>query len=418
MNPNKYKKIIVTVCRLLIGLVFIFSGFVKAVDPWGSAYKFHDYFVAWNITFLDFSSLPASFFLSALEFVLGVCLLAGVYRRIVSGIILLFMSFMTVLTLYLAIFNPVTDCGCFGDALIITNWQTFYKNLILITAAVIIFVWRKQVVSLFSVKSRSLVVLFTGLFILSVSFYSYIYLPVLDFRPYKIGNNIHELMQIPEGAERDVYETVFIYEKDGVKQEFSLSNYPQEDSGWTFVETINTLVKKGYEPKIHDFALISANGDDLTEEILSNPGYTFLLIIHKLEQADDANVDQINELYDYAHQHGYPFFCLTASTPQQIREWWESTGAEYPFCTVDDVTLKTVIRSNPGVLLLQDASIVNKWPHSRLPKGEALQQPLEESVLGVPPANHDTRNVVALAVGLIAVLALVWVFDKKRQKKN
>jgi uncharacterized membrane protein YphA (DoxX/SURF4 family) len=403
----KSKKIVVEICRILIGLVFIFSGFVKAVDPLGSAYKFHDYFAAWGMTFFDFAALPASFFLSALEFTLGVCLLAGVYRKIVSGLVLLFMSFMTLLTLYLAIFNPVTDCGCFGDALIITNWQTFFKNLVLITAAILVFLWRKEMTRLFSRKSRSIVVVFTAIFISGVSFYCYTYLPILDFRPYKIGNNISELMQIPEGAATDVYETTLVYEKDGVSQAFSMENYPKGDSGWTFVETINTLITKGYEPPIHDFTITTEDGDDITDELLTDDTYTFLLIAHKLEEANDAYIDKINTLYDYARQNEYRFICLTASLPQPINEWRESTGAEYPFGTMDDIALKTIIRSNPGLVLLHKACVVNKWPDNRIPEEKELQQPLEESPLGAPPVNHNTRNILLLALILIIPLILL-----------
>ncbi|GHS98093.1 hypothetical protein FACS189421_06050 [Bacteroidia bacterium] len=416
--PSKYKKIIVEVCRVLIGLVFIFSGFVKAVDPLGSAYKFHDYFAAMGLQWLDFSVLPAAFFLSALEFSLGLCLLAGVYRKIVSWLVLLFMCFMTPLTLYVAIANPVTDCGCFGDALVITNWQTFYKNIVLIIAAILVFLWRKQMTRLFSKKCRSLVALFTVVFILGVSLYCYAYLPVLDFRPYKIGNNISELMQIPEGAETDVYETTFIYEKEGVQQKFSMDNYPKGDTGWTFVETINTLIKKGYEPPIHDFTITTEEGDDMTGEILTDAGYTFLLIAHKLEEADDSNVDKINTLYDYARQNEYRFICLTSSLPEQITEWKESTGAEYPFCTMDDIALKTIIRSNPGLMLLHDATIVNKWAGREIPGEKDLQSPLENSSVGVPPVNQDVRNILLLALILLIPLIGLYIWDRKNRIIN
>ena len=404
----KYKKIAVEISRVFIGCVFLFSGFVKAVDPWGFAYKFHDYFAAWGVHFLDFFALPASFFLSALEFTLGLCLLAGVYRKIVSLLVLLFMCFMTPLTLYLAIFNPVTDCGCFGDAWVITNWQTFYKNIVLIIAATIVFLWHKQLTPLYSRKTHFWVATFTAVFILSLSVYCFLNLPVLDFRPYKIGNNILEGMSIPEGAETDVYETIFIYEKDGVQQPFSLDNYPKGDSGWTFVETINTLIQKGYEPPVHDFAITTEEGDDRTDEVLNDDGYTFLLIAHKLEKASDAHIDRINELYDYARKHDYRFICLTASLPESIDEWRKSTGAEYPFCTMDDVTLKTIIRSNPGLMLIKKATIVNKWSNRQLPDEADLSAPLEHSALGVPPANHDTRKVFLLALLLMIPLALLF----------
>ncbi|MDR0541486.1 MAG: DoxX family protein [Dysgonamonadaceae bacterium] len=415
---GKYQKIAVEICRILIALVFVFSGFVKAVDPWGSAYKFQDYFAVWNFTFLDFLALPASFSLATLEFTLGVCLLVGIYRKIASRLTFLFMCFMTPLTLYLAIFNPVTDCGCFGDALVITNWQTFYKNIVLIIAAFIVVLRHKQITCLYSRKYRSRVLTVTLVFILGISIYCFRYLPILDFRPYKIGNHVPELMQIPEGATADVYETTLIYEKNGVRKNFTVKNYPKEDSGWVFVETIHKLIKKGYEPPVHDFSITTEAGDDITDEVLADDGYTFLLISHRLGKADDSNVGNINSVYDYALQNNYRFLCLTASLPREITEWKENSGAEYPFCTMDGITLKTIIRSNPGLLLIKDGTVVNKWPNRLIPGSDDWQAPLKDSPLGFSPANQDLRNLLLLSSALIIPLIIIGLIDRKRKKRR
>jgi len=414
IRSKEYQKTVVEICRILIGLVFIFSGFVKAVDPWGFAYKFQEYLAAWDSSYFDFLALPASFVLSAFEFTLGVCLLVGVYRKVVSWLTFLFMCFMTALTLYLAIVNPVTDCGCFGDALVISNWQTFSKNVVLIIAAIFVLMWYKRMTRLYSRKFRSWTVLFTGIFILSVSAYCYLYSPVLDFRPYKIGNNIPELMKIPEGASPNIYKTTLIYEKDGVQQEFTKDNYPKVGSGWEFIEAYNFLIEKGYEPPIHDFVIRTENDDDITDEVLTDPGYTFLLIAHKLEKADDANIANINSVYDYAVKHGYRFLCLTASLSGPIEEWKASTGAEYPFCTTDNVTLKTIIRSNPGLMLIKNGVIINKWPNRRIPGDVDLQAPLENSALGVVPVNRDIPHVLLLALVLVIPLTILWLLNKKK----
>ena len=404
------KNKILLITRILLGVVFIFSGFVKAVDPWGTAYKIMDYFFAWDLSFFNFSALPLAFAQSTLEFVLGVFLLLGIYRNIVPLLVLLVMCFMTPLTLYLAIANPITDCGCFGDALVISNWQTFYKNIVLLAMAIFVFIERKNIKSLFSKKARFAVALYTSIFILAISFYCYAYLPILDFRPYKIGNNIIELSQIPEGAQGDQYEMTFIYEKDGIEQEFTMDNYPKDDSsGWTFVDSQSKLIKKGYEPPIHDFTITSQDGDDLTDEVLVDTSYTFLLIAHKLEQANETHIDKINETYDYAQQHGYRFICLTSSLPQQIQEWKESTGAEYSFYTTDDITLKTIIRSNPGLMLIKDAVVINKWADKRISG---------ENVSMQPPVNHDTRNIIILTLVLIVPLVVLFLLDQKNKKQN
>ncbi len=415
---EKVKKILVEVSRIILGCVFVFSGFVKAVDPLGSTYKFQDYFSAFGLDSLGFLALPASFFLSALEFALGIFLLFAVYRRFTTIMTLLFMSFMTCLTFYLALANPVSDCGCFGDALVITNWETFYKNIVLMVFTIIAFLWYKLMTPVFSKKTVSLVALYSIVFILGISVYGYRNLPILDFRPYKIGNNIPEKMAIPEGAPHDVYETKFIYEKDGNKQEFTLENYPVNDPSWKFVDSKSSLVKKGYTAPIHDFTITTMTGEDITDMVLADTTYSFLLISYRLDKANDADADKINELYDYAQKFGYGYYMLTASTPDQIVEWAENTGAEYKICTTDGITLKTIIRSNPGVMLIKNGTIINKWPHRNSPNGDILELPLNETKLGTIPPNRDAQKVLYCAIILLAPLALIFTLERIRSRKE
>ncbi|MDR0799445.1 MAG: DoxX family protein [Dysgonamonadaceae bacterium] len=419
MKNIDYKKIIVEFCRILLGAVFVFSGFVKAVDPLGSAYKNIEYLSAFGLDFFQILALPLAFAQIAVEFAMGACLLAGVYRRFHSILFLAFMCVMTPLTLYLALKNPVSDCGCFGDALIITNWQTFYKNIVLLAAAVVIFLDYKKITPLF--KTSSLAFWFTAfsyLFIIGISLYCYLYLPILDFRPYKIGANIPQLMEIPEDAPVNEYEISLIYAQDGVEQVFSRENYPKGDSTWTFVDTQRTLIKKGYEPPIHDFSITTEDGDDITGDVLGNQSYTFLLIAHKLEKANDLQIDKINALYDFCKANNYDFYCLTASLPADIEEWRAGTGAEYPFCTTDDTTLKTIIRSNPGWLLLKDGVIINKWSNLGIPAAAKWTAPLESSVYGQIPANHAKRNIVFIGLVFICVSLLFLWCDRKSSNKD
>ena len=406
-KKRKNKKIAVEISRVILGLVFVFSGFVKAVDPWGGAYKISDYFSAFQFPQFDFLALPLSFLQAAVEFGVGVCLLVGIYRRINSILALLIMLFMTPLTLYLAIANPVTDCGCFGDALVISNWQTFYKNIFLLIAAVIVFIGYRLMTSLFTRKTRLSAVLWIYLFITGVSCYCFYYLPVLDFRPYKIGVNIPEKMEIPENAEHDVYEVRLIYSKDGLQKEFTVEDYPKGDSTWTFVDSKSHLIREGYQPPVHDFSITDAYGDDITEDVLSNPSYTFLLIAHKLNKANDANVDKINDIYDFSKTGEYDFYALTSSLPDEIQDWIENTGAEYPFCTTDDITLKTIVRSNPGLLLIKDGTIVNKWPNTRLPDTEELIKQTDETNKNRPAA-HNSGTLFLLT--LILLVPLIGLF--------
>lgn len=407
----------------MLAALFIFSGFVKAVDPLGSFYKIQDYLTAFGIISWFPAYLPLLFaiVLSSAEFCVGVFLFFGVRRKIASTLALLLMSVMTPLTLYLALANPVSDCGCFGDAWVLTNWQTFGKNIVLLVAAIAVFRNRKLMFRFVTLKIEWMVSLYTLLFVFALSFYCLEYLPVLDFRPYKIGTNIKAGMEIPEGAKPSVFESRFVLEKDGRRQEFTLDNYP--DSTWTFVETRTVLKEKGYEPPIHDFSMISlGTGEDITDSVLSDKGYAFLLVAHRIEEADDSNIDLINEIYDYSVEHGYGFYALTSSPDEEIGMWRERTGAEYPFCQMDDITLKTIIRSNPGLLLIKDGTILNKWSDNRLPDEYVLNDSLDKLELGQQKQENNLHTIGYVLLWFIVPLTLVIGIDilviKRRERKS
>lgn len=414
------KKAIVEICRIILGAIFVFSGFVKAVDPWGSIYKIQDYLEAFDFSFFDFLALPFAFILFAVEFAIGICLLLGVYRRAYTIFALIFMIVMTPLTLYLALTNSVSDCGCFGDAMKLDNWQTFFKNIPLLLMAICLFAWYKLITPVFTKKCDSLIALWVYVFIVGVALYCFSFLPILDFRPYKVGTHIPALMEIPEDAEQPVFETKLIYSKNGVPREFTINDYPK-DSTWTFVTSRTITVKKGYEPPIHDFSITTEDDGDITGDVLGDPNYTFLLIAHKLEGATDDNVDKINDIYDYSKKFGYKFYALTSSLPVEVRKWAKNTGAEYPFCTMDDIALKTIIRSNPGLLLLKDGTIINKWPDKAFPNLSESNVSLDNSDIGKIPENHAVRNVVIVSLILIIPLLILFLVDlfvyrKKRRK--
>jgi len=415
---KKHKKIIVEISRYILSLVFIFSGFVKAVDPLGGAYKIQDYFSAFDLPELRFLALPLAFLQAAIEFGVGVGLLIGIYRRFNSLFVFIIMLFMTPLTLYLAIANPVTDCGCFGDALVISNWQTFFKNIILLIAAVFVFMWYQLMSSRFTRRKYFYSALWIYLFIAGASFYCYYYLPVFDFRPYKIGANIPEKMKIPENAEQDLYEVQLIYSKGGKEKEFTVDNYPKGDSSWTFVDSKSTLIKKGYRPAIQDFSITAPGGEEITEDVLSNPSYSFLLVALNLKNANDKNVDKINDIFDFAKSKEYGFYALTASSPDEIQDWIGSTGAEYPFCTMDDITLKTIIRSNPGLLLIKNGTIINKWSNSRLPDTDKLNKLINNADHGKTPKAHNFLTFIILAVILFVPLFGLYLLDYENRKKK
>lgn len=363
---------------IITGTVFIFSGFVKGVDPLGSAYKFHDYFTAFGFQFLNFLSLPLSILLCTTEFFAGFSVISGILRKQGILIMTILMAIFTPLTLILALTNPVSDCGCFGDAVKLTNWQTFIKNIFLIMPVLYLLKTERKLPFLThrgAHKNKAfnpakeytlaslVIILFTGFCI-----YNLIYLPVIDFLPYKTGTRIADMMTIPEGSTPDVYSTTFIYEKDGVKKEFSLSDYPANDTTWKFVDQKSVLIKSGYVPPIHDFVITDSAGQDITRKILDNNGYTLLMVSKKLQEAGKKHLLDGFMTGKYVMNNGMDFYVLTASGSEEIKKI--DTGI--PFCTADETTLKTMIRSNPGYILLKDGIIKAKWSWASLPEKEVL----------------------------------------------
>ena len=406
------RKVLVNICRLVLAVTFILSGFVKAVDPLGTQYKLNDYLEAMQLGDLvpQTVTLMGSIALSTVEFCIGIFLLFVIYRRLTSRLVLLVMSIMTVLTVWIYMADPVSDCGCFGDAVVLTNGQTLLKNIILLACAVIV-AWKPlDMLRFISHTNQWIVINYSVLFILFVAGYALYDLPQFDFRPYHVGANIKEGMEVPEGAEQPQFETTFIMEKNGERREFGIDNYP--DSTWTYIDTRTVQTKQGYVPPIHDFSITTPEGEELTEEILNDKGYTLLLISPHLEDADDSQFDLINQIYEYAEDNDYPFYCLTASGEQGISRWRDITGAEYPFALTDETTLKTIIRSNPGLLLLKDGTVIRKWSHNRLPDEYALNQPLEKLELGQLPEDSVPGKIVVILLWYVLPLLVLTIADR------
>ena len=411
-----------------MALTFIFSGFVKGMDPLGTQYKITDYLEALHIDWMfpSWATLGMSVLLSTCEFAIGIFLLFAIRRRLVSKIALAVMSVMTLITLWIVIANPVKDCGCFGDAIVLSNGATFAKNIVLLAIAILL--WRKPLLMprLISKSTQWIVINYTFLYSIIMSLWSLWYLPQFDFRPYHVGANINKGMEIPKGAKQPKFDTTFILEKNGVKKEFTLDNYP--DSTWKFIDSKTVQTEEGYVPPIHDFSIEdSKTGEDLTQQVLQDPGYTFLLVSPHLEFADDSNFGNIDQIYEYANEHHYHFICLTASSDPAIKHWQDITGAEYPFYTTDETTLKTVIRSNPGLVLLKHGTVIRKWSHNDLPSEEQLSKPLEQSELGKMPKDSAAGKIATIVLWFALPLALLTLADrliawtawiKKKEKSN
>ena len=409
----KFRIFIVNLCRMALALTFILSGYVKAIDPLGTQYKLNDYAAAMHLSeyIPDWLTLTGAIALAMTEFALGIFMLFAIRRHLVSRLMTAMMVMMTLITVWIFIANPVKDCGCFGDAIKLTNGETLLKNIVLLAAAIVTAMRPLDMARLISKSNQWIVTNYTLVYIVCTSLYCLYALPTFDFRPYHIGADIKKGMEIPEGAEQPEFETTFILKKNGQTREFTLDNYP--DSTWEFVDSKTVQTRQGYEPPIHDFSLTDTKtGEDITDNVLSHKGYTFLLISRSLAYADDSNFGDIDQIYEYASEHNIPFYCVTASTDSDINRWRDLTGAEYPFCTADETTLKTIIRSNPGLLLLKDATIIGKWSHNQLPDPDELTASPDKLPIGQQPDDGVTGKLIKVLLTFLLPLTLLTIADR------
>ena len=383
---KQIKTIIASICRTLLGIVFIFSGAVKAIDPLGTVYKIEDYLKAFGGIFTDLlpAAETAAWILIILECLLGVCMVLNVRTKWTMWISLLFYCVMTPLTLYIALTNPVSDCGCFGDAVVLTNWQTFGKNVILIILAITLVSLKKYLHPLWRGWMEMVIAVTTVMVMSSFMIWTTHHLPVIDFRPYKVGNHLPTIM---EDYEPDQVEYLYTCEKDSVRETFTAENYP--DSTWKLVSWEQKIIKKGYESPIHDFEIINANGDDITGDLLESENPVTLVIMYDLAKADKSQMEKIIALYQneetydeylvyndstptdsldneevdyYEIENTSNIYILTGSGASDVEEF----AIEYPslaehICTCDPVTLKTIVRANPGVIVLQAGTVIDKY---------------------------------------------------------
>lgn len=368
------RKVTINAIRLVLSLTFLFSGTVKLIDPRGTQYKIEDYSTAFGMASLvpEWLPLVLACVLATVEFLMGVYLLFGIRRRLTLSTAICFMLIMTPLTLYLAINDPVSDCGCFGDALVLSNWQTFGKNVALLILSIIALYNYKQMPHFVGKRYEWIVALAAFVFAVLFASYNIWRLPIIDFRPYHVGADIRKAWQ-DDQQDYGEFVTTFIMEKDGIQKEFALEDYP--DSTWTFIDTKTTQIEPSKRTGVGDLLIQDVEtGEDITLQILEDHAWTLLLIAPYLEKADDGVMGELLSLYDFSKEAGSSlnFYCLTSSGEQAIENWKEMTGAEYPFCYADAVVLKTMIRSNPGLMLLRDGKVIRKWPSTDLPTPKDL----------------------------------------------
>lgn len=369
--------------RILVGVLFIFSGMIKANDPLGFGYKLQEYFEVFHLTFLNDYAASIAILLCALEMLLGILLLFGFWANRIAWGLLLLILFFTFLTFYSAYFKVVTSCGCFGDAIPLTPWQSFSKDLILLVLILIIFTQRDYLKPSFhAIRVQRVVLGLSIFFSLGLGMYTYNYLPFIDFLPYKVGNNIPELMKIPPGATRDVYETNYILKnkKTGESKKINDQEYLKtgiwKDENWEMQgEPENRLVKKGYDVKIKDLQITDSQGIDYTSEVLEHPFYTLMIVAYDLNQASLIALEKLNALaVTAAENDGVRTALITASSPEVAEVFKKKYKLLMEVLYADAIPLKSMVRANPGLMLLKDGIVVNKWHYHSIPSYERLMK--------------------------------------------
>ncbi len=411
-------RLVKNLCRIIVGIVFIYSGFVKGIDPLGSDYKFTDYFNAFGMGWMNATTLFFSFALSLAEFLIGIALLFNLWVSRMAWGSLLFMFFFTPLTLVSALTNPVSDCGCFGDATLLTNWQTFWKNIILLLLAIMIFVYRKEYKSSLPLVGQFSFLALAGAGMLCLSVYCYRHLPVLDFRPYAVGKNITEGMRLPEGAEPDQYEVTLKYKnkQTGEVQSFTEENYPWQDTlNWEYESSSERLVKKGYITPIHDLVIEHPTLGNITEEILEDDNHTILAVAYNLTQSDVQYQPAINRLAEYAQEKGIRFYGLTSSSERDIETYKKRYHVPYEFCTADEIQLKTMIRSNPGVIILREGTILDKWAGKDVPDVKELQ---DTDLTAYCVYSREQMQRIYLVYSIILLFFVAYLLIPRRKGKR
>lgn len=364
-------KVILWILRVAVGLLFIFSGVVKANDPLGLTYKMNEFFEVWGMSFMLNYSLALSVLMIAFEITCGVAMIVGNAFRLYVTLLLLLNIFFTFLTGYALYSGKIKECGCFGDCIKISNTATFYKDVALTAAVLFLYIFRYRVFPIFNKSAiNAAIVGVAALFAFGAQWWVLHHLPVHDCLPYRAGNNIWEKMQPAPDAKPAVFATTFVYEKNGVKQEFTSENYPWKDPSWKFVSSKSVEITPATGlSEIHDFVLTDSNDADVTQMVLTTKGYVFIWFLREPEKAHKDNMDVLRGIMDKAKANKIPFYVACSAGRDMCRTYQEAWNMkDIPFLTIDVTVNKTVMRTNPGLMLLKDGVVMNKWSYLDYPK--------------------------------------------------
>ena len=407
VKHEKWCQWLTMLMRLTVGGVFIFSGFTKAIDPWGTCYKITDYFAAMGLQQWTATAQLLAVLLAALEFILGIVIVVGAYRRSAPWIALLAMLVMTPITLWLAVSGAVPDCGCFGDALHLSNWATFGKNVLLLLGVIYLLLFNKSLRSIYGPAVQWIVVALSFAFVMSVAYYGYFVQPLIDYRPFPVGTRIvSTLPQDEDEVSEDDF--IFVYSRDGVEQEFIIDSLPDEEDGWEYVTRFHAHRPRGRVIVQHgnpneNIAIMDADGNDVTVDVLADSRRTLLLLFPDLPQVGVVNSFALNELGDAALVAEADVVGLTPATQEEIEHWQDLSMASYPIYNMDDSELKMLARGNPAVVYLEDGII--KWKRT-LDSLDDLEQPVELATLG---EDYDADGIMMrlMTLYLLAMLVLL-----------
>ena len=411
VKGEKWCKVLTTLMRLVVGGVFIFSGFTKAIDPWGTCYKITDYLNALGLDSWTSTALIIAVALAALEFVLGMCLALGTYRRSSPIIALLLMLVMTPLTLWLAITNAVPDCGCFGDALHLSNWATFGKNLLLLLGIIYLLLFNTSLRGVYGPAVQWIVSAASFALVFGLAYYGYFYQPLIDYRPYPVGTQLVSSVIEDDGSESED-DFIFIYSRDGVEQEFTIDSLPDEEDGWEYVTRYHAnrphgkvIMKNGNADDA--IAIMDEDGNDITAGVLTESRRMVLLLFPGLDQVGVVNSFALNELTDAALVADAEVVGLTPASQEQIAQWQDVSMASYPIYNMDDSELKMVARGNPAVVYLEDGTI--KWKRT-LQSLDDVDQSAELSAMG---NDYDADKILtSLMLAFFAALLVVLLLNR------
>lgn len=427
VKGEKWCLLLTTLMRLTVGGVFIFSGFTKGVDPWGTCYKITDYMNALGLTEWTGTALFVAVALAVIEFVLGVTIAVGAYRRGGPILALILLLVMTPLTLWLAVTGAVPDCGCFGDALHLSNWATFGKNVLLLLGVIYLLAFNKALRGVYGPAVQWIVLALSFAFITAIAYFGYFTQPLIDYRPYPEGTRL--VSSTVEDSDESEEDFIFIYSKNGEEHEFTIDSLPDEEDGWEFVTRYHAR-RPHARVIMHNgnatggIAITDEEGNDVTLDVLADSRRTVLLLFPDLPQVGVVNSFSLNELNDAALVAQADVIGLTPASTQEIEHWKDISMASYPIYNMDDSELKMIARGNPAVVYLEDGVI--KWKRT-LSSLDGLEQPIELSEMGNAYHAESTLTSLMLAY-LTAMIALViinrshlmvrYLYYKRNKKKK